>query len=356
MASDDQGEKTEQPTQRRREEARREGQVAYSAELTGSLLLLCGILLLWLFTDHFSGNLKGAMRLFLMNSYAPIEHVTLETVIRRLLSTILTVLGGFMSFIFCVALLVSAAQAGFGISLEAINVKWNKIDPLKGVQRVLSLQGLMKGVQQILKVGMVAGVAYWVVSGRTSEIASMSHLPLMGSVITTWNLAIQLLLAATIILLMLGIADYAFQKYRHEQQLMMSTSEVKDENRNEQGDPQVRGRRRQIQRELALKERMIREVPEATVVITNPTHLAIALKYDRNETPAPICMAKGKGHFAKRIVATAREHGIPVLERKPLAQVLFKTVNVGDEIPPVLYLAVSEILAYLFRLRSQNAA
>lgn len=356
MAADDQGEKTEQPTQRRRDEARREGQIAYSNELTGSLLLLVGIGLLWVFTDFVTQNLKGSMRLFLMNSYAIIEYVSVEVVIRRFVTALLSINGALMGITFVVALLVAGAQAGAVISLEAIQVKWEKLDPIKGVQRVLSLQGVMKGVQQGLKILMVGGVAYWVMYGRSAQIASLAFEDLGTSVAITWGMAIELLLAATIILVILGIGDYVFQKYRHEEQLKMSRSEIKDEHRSEEGDPQVRARRRQIQRELALKERMIQEVPEATVVITNPTHLAIALKYDRDETPAPICVAKGKGHFAKRIVATARENGIPVLERKPLAQALFKTVNVGDEIPPLLYIAVSEVLAYLFRLRAQNAA
>lgn len=356
MAADDQGEKTEQPTQRRRDEARREGQVAYSMELTGALLLLTGIATMWLFTEFISGNLKGIMRLFLFHSYAAIEYVSFEIVIRRIVSAIITLLGGFMAMTFIITLLGGVFQAGFIITFEAMEPKWNKLDPIKGLGKIFSLQGIVKGLQQILKVLFVAGAAYWVLADRTTTIASLSSVNLGTSVTFVWNTTLELLMAAAVILLILAVGDYVFQKYRHEEQLKMSRTEIKDEQRNEEGDPQVRARRRQIQRELTMKERMIQDVPEATVVITNPTHLAIALKYERDETPAPVCVAKGRGHFARRIVAKAKENGIPVLQRKPLAHALFQTVNVGDEIPPLLYVAVSEILAYLFRLRAQDAA
>ena len=355
--ADESGDKTESPTQRRRDEARRKGQVAYSQELTGSLLLLSGVLSIWLFGEYIAGNLSNAMKIFIENSYVTIERVSLQYVLKELVRYAVTIVGAFMAFSFVVALFANIAQVGFVISAEALEFNWEKLDPVSCLQKkVLSPAGLIRGLQQVLKISAIAAIAAWILWGRGEQFSNFQMMPLAESVGVTWGIAVQLLLATTTILLILAVGDFMFQKYRHEEQLKMSRQELKDEHKNEEGDPHVRARRRQLQRELAMKERMIQEIPKATVVITNPTHLAIALRYVPGEMSAPIVLAKGKGFQAKRIVKAARDHNVIVLERKPLAQALFKMVNIGDEIPPQLYYAVGEILAYLYLLKEQKAA
>ncbi len=351
MASEDDGQKTEAPSQRKRDEARRQGQVAYSPELTGTMLLMAAVITMWLYGADFTTQLREAMEQYIGNSHALIVHVGAFDALQDAVKRGLGIAGGFMATMFGIALLVNFAQVGFYFSTEAIEFKWEKLDPIGGMQKLFSVMGLMKGLQQVLKTTAVGAISCWLLWGREALVASLTDAPLLWSAKQTWAMALQLLLATTAMLMVLGAADYVYQWYRVENELKMSKQEMKDEHRNEEGDPHVRARRRQIQRELAQKRKMIRDVPKATVVITNPDHYAIALRYVRGENSAPVCLAKGTNHFALKIIAEAKKHGVTVIERKPLARALYKMVNVGDEIPNMLYIAVSEVLAYLYRLK-----
>lgn len=356
MASEDDGQKSEQPTQRKRDEARRQGQVAYSQELTGTMLLMAAVLLMWLYGEDFTSQLRSAMETYLANSHAMVhDYVGPMDVLKDAISRGLGVAGGFMAVMFAIALLVNFAQVGFLFSTEALEFKWEKLDPISGFMKIVSVMGIVKGLQQVLKTAAVGCIAMWLLWGREHSIAALTDAPLLYSAKQVWHIALQLLIAVTAMLMLLAAGDYFYQWYRMENELKMTKQEVKDEHRNEEGDPHVRARRRQIQRELAQKRKMIRDVPKATVVITNPDHFAIALRYERGENSAPICLAKGTDHFALKIIAEARKHGVAVVERKPLARALYKLVNVGDEIPHTLYVAVSEVLAYLHRLKHGNA-
>lgn len=351
MASEDDGQKTEQPTQRKRDEARRQGQVAYSPELTGTMLLMAAVIVMWLYGDDFSSQLRTAMEQYLGNSHALIMHVGLLDLLQDAIKRGVAIAGAFMVIMFGIALLVNFAQVGFFISTEALEFKWEKLDPISGFQKIISVMGLVKGLQQVAKTAAVAAIAVWLMWGKEQQIAALTDAPLFWSASQAWSMALKLLIATTAMLMVLGGADYFYQWFRLENELKMTKQEMKDEQRNEEGDPHVRARRRQIQRELAQKRKMIRDVPKATVVITNPDHYAIALRYVRGENSAPICLAKGTNYFALKIIEEARKHGVSVVERKPLARALYKMVNVGDEIPHQLYIAVSEVLAYLHRLK-----
>lgn len=349
MADEDDSQKTEEPTQRRRDEARKQGQIAQSADLTGSLQLLAALIAIWLNGGVMLQQLRTATSVYIGGSYGAIERVGGLVMVQDAVARGLAVVGGFIACMFVIAALVSVAQVGIYFSPEALEFKFDRLNPISGFGKIVSLQGAVKGLQQCLKIVVVGVITSWLLWGREGFIASFAGSPLPWVASTSWDIAMKMLFATTLFLVGLGGADYFFQLYRTENQLKMSKQELKDEHKNEEGDPLVRSRRRQLQRELAMKRKMMDELPKATVVITNPTHFAIALRYDSKDTPAPTCIAKGQDRFALQIIEEARRLKIPVMERKPLARALFKTVNVGDEIPSTLYLAVSEVLAHVWR-------
>ncbi len=350
MAESDQ-DKTEEPTAKRRQDSRREGQVAYSSDLAGSVLMLIGALALWMGGGFVGQQLKAALRHYFTNTIYVLDASSASLFLNGVLFRVLQ-LGGVLIVVFFVASLgVGVAQAGVFFSFEALAFKGNKLNPISGMQKIFSSQGVMKAVFQILKVAAVAAVLFFVLSGDTNRILAMGQSTLAESVQETWDIAIKVFLIVAIVLAALGVGDFVFQKYKFEESLKMTKQEVKDEQKQSEGDPQVKGKLRAIQRELATRQRMMEDVPEATVVITNPTHIAVALKYDKVTAPTPIVLAKGQGFVAKRIAEIARDHSIPVVERKPVARALFSEIEVGDEIPVALYYAVSEVLAYVYRMR-----
>jgi flagellar biosynthetic protein FlhB len=241
---------------------------------------------------------------------------------------------------------------GFHVAPELLVPRWNRMSPAAGWSRMVSGASAMRGLMSLLKVAAVSVIAFWVLKGRANQIALLGAGSLSNALAQSWDIALRLALAIAAALVLVGLADYTFQRLRHEQSLMMSRQEVKEELRREEGDPHTRARIRRLAREVARK-RMMDDVPRSTVVITNPTHLAIALRYDRGSMSAPRVVAKGAGAVAQRIVALARQHAVPVVERKPVAQALYKAVKIGQDIPAVLYYAVAEVLAYVYRLRAR---
>jgi flagellar biosynthetic protein FlhB len=353
--SEDGFDKTELPTQRRREEARSQGQFAYSHELINGLLLMAGTLGLWWCGAGLASGLSQEIQSHLRTPRMELAVSDVPSVIMGLFTRGLQLTGGIIGGVFAVSVVANLAQAGLHINTESLGPKWEKINPAMNWNRVISTEGLMKGAQSILKVAMVAFAAWWVLSDRASQIVVLNEGVLSSSVTTAWGIAIELLIGAASVLVLIGACDYGWQWYRNEQALRMSREELKRERKDDEGDPNVQARRRQLARELASQGRMLEEVPKATLVITNPTHLAIALRYERGVTGAPVVIAKGRDQFALQIAARARRHGIPVVERKPVARALYKMVKVGQEIPQALYVAVSEVLGYVYRLRGMGA-
>ena len=343
--------RTEAPTQRRREDARRHGQVVVSSELTAAMMLLGGVGSLWLGGEGVATGMITCMRQYLVG-IGRVEP-TLENMQRLTVGVLVTcvgMMGTWLAGLFVLAFGVVTAQVGWFIAPDLLLPNWSRLSPGTGWSRILSASAALRGVAAVLKVSVVAVLAWWVLRGRMQQLAMLAEANLGGIIVQGWRLSLRLALVIAAGLVLIGLADYAVQRWRHERSLMMSREEVKEEMRREEGDPLVRARIRRLIRETARK-RMMGDVPRATVVITNPTHLAIAILYERGKTAAPKVLAKGAGFVAKRIVELARSHAIPVVERKPVAQVLFKTVEVGQEIPLALYYAVAEVLAYVYRLR-----
>lgn len=252
-----------------------------------------------------------------------------------------------------VALAVNLLQVGFLASTTAITPDLARLSPLKGLQRIFSLQGLVRLVVNLLKLAGIAGLTSWVIYGEMPALAGLVLFdPLeigQYGVESTLGLAWKLCGA----LFVLALLDYGFQKWKFERDIRMTRQEVRDELKEMEGNPQMRQRRRQIQRELA-NQRMSAKVPEADVVVTNPTELAIAIKYEPHEMAAPVVVAKGAGFLAARIRDIARENEVPLVENKPLAQALYRTVEIGQPVPIDLYEAVAEVLAYVYQLKGRT--
>lgn len=353
--ADDQGlDRSELPTQRRRDEARAMGQFAYSHELINGLLLLGGSIgLSWI-----GATLAQGLNNDFHSQFARLaKDITVDGVYSQLTMIFgqgFQLTGWFLASLFVIGLAANLAQAGFHINSDSLGPKWERINPAENWNRIFSWEGAMRGGISLAKVAILAVVAWWVLNGRGPQISSLAEGLLGRSVASAWGLSIEMLIDISAVLLVMGGADYGLQWYRHEMRLRMTREELKQERKDEDGDPHVIAKRRQRAREIATQRRMLLDVPKAAVVITNPTHLAIALRYERGVDPAPVVIAKGRDQFAFQIAAKARRHGIPVIERKPVAQALFKTVKVGQEIPQALFVAVSEVLAYIYRLRGNN--
>jgi flagellar biosynthetic protein FlhB len=244
---------------------------------------------------------------------------------------------------------------GFFFTTEALAPKLAKLNPLEGMRRIVSLRGAVELVKSLTKVLFVGGIAYLVVRREVQGMAGLMLLPVPAIFGFTVQTAFRVILYVGIGLALLAAADYLYQRWQYERSLRMTKQEIKDENRQAEGDPKIKARIRALQREMARK-RMMQAVPQADVVITNPTHLAVALKFDVATMQAPKVVAKGAGHMAARIRDVARESGVPLVEQKPLAQALYKSVPLEGAIPAELYRAVAEILAYVYRLKGVRPA
>lgn len=351
MAEEQFGERTEPATQRRKDEARREGRVARSVELTSAITLLAALAALAGFGPALLENLLGLVRGLILESSKPAATSGEIYGLFRVLSVRVGLL--LLPLLLCVAAVgVSAnlAQVGFLFTTKTLMPRWQLLDPIQGLRRLWSIRGLVELGKALLKVLIIGGVAYGTVVADMAQL-----LPLAGTDGRTLLLAVgssTLRLGTRVGLALLGLAvlDYAYQRWEWERSLRMTRREVEEEQKEMEGDPRLKSRIRALQRERA-RRRMILDVKKADVVITNPIHVAVALQYDRGRMAAPIVLAKGLRKIAERIKQEARDHRIPIIEDPPLARVLHKTATIGKPIPADLYRAVAQVLAHVWRLR-----
>ncbi len=350
MAGDDGQEKTEAATPRRRDEARREGRVPKSTELSAATLLLAGTSVLALAGG--TALARHAVRLVRQGTdwmspvplSAGVAIATLEQVGR---STLLA-LAPFLAGVFLLTLFVNAVQARGVISAEPLMPKAEHINPVAGFKRLFSVEALFNLLKAVLKL-LVIGLVAWLVLRRAwPEILSATGAAVPGVLGVTRLLAVRMALYVGLVFLLVAALDYGFQVWQYEKNLRMSRQEVIQEHRETEGDPAVKGRIRQLQRAMARK-RMLANVATADVVVTNPTHIAVALKYDPLVAPAPLVLAMGERLLAQRIKEIAYRAGVPVVENKPLARALLAGAKVGQPIPPALYVAVAEVIAFILR-------
>ncbi len=352
----DSGEKTEQPTPKRREDSRRKGSVARSAEVNSAVILLFALLFLQVGGSAMATRLSDMARTLLSRAGSiQITSDNLQGYAASGMSLILWTLAPLSIGIMIIGVAASAAQVGFHFSGEVLRPKVTRMNPLSGLKRImLSKQSVVELLKNLMKVAVIGAVAYKAVRGILDDsimLVDGDPASILGFLSRS---AISLGLNVGGAFLAIAALDYGFQRYEHEQQLRMTKQEVKEESKMQEGDPQIKGRIRGIQRQIAYK-RMMHDVPKADVVVTNPTHVAVALKYDAGKMHAPKVVAKGAELIAKRIREIAREHGVPIVEDRMLARTLYKSVEVGQEIPEKLFHAVAQLLAYIFRVKSMNA-
>ncbi len=352
MASDEGGDKTEQPTPRRREEAREEGQIARSADLTAAVSLLAGVLLIKHLGPHMMETVLAMTR-----GLGETPAVTAEGLLpwmKAVGQAAARIVGPFLLLLLVVTVVGTAAQSGLLLTWKKLALKPERINPVAGFKKMFSSESLTRLLLGVFKVTLLGAIAYYSIRGRIGEVIAGGGSEPGGIYALAGGLILDLALRMGLVLLLLGLVDYLFQRWQHERQLRMTKQEVRDELKRMEGDPLLKQRRRQIQTRLAM-QRINSEVPKADVVVTNPTEYAVALRYDEAAMTAPRVVAKGKDLLAERIRLVARQHGVPVVERPPLARALYAGVEVGHEIPPAFYRAVAELLAYVYRL-SQKAA
>ncbi|MEW5874070.1 MAG: flagellar biosynthesis protein FlhB [Candidatus Zixiibacteriota bacterium] len=356
MADDSIQEKTESATPHRREEARKKGQVARSAEMNSFAVLFLGTLFLLFAAPSMGRDLAGLMREFLGQvGSAPSATAEYVSILTRLGIRVLILLAPLFLMVMAVAVMVNGAQVGFRFAPEALQPKFDRFNIPQGFKRVFSRRSLVELIRDVIKLTIIGTVAWFAVRAEMDGFISLSESDTAAILtFTAWTIfrvGIKIIIA----LLALSLADFAFQKWDFERSIRMTRHEIKEEFRQQEGSPQMRSRIRQVQRELA-RMRMAREVPKADVVITNPTTLACALKYDPETMGAPTLVAKGARLLAEKIKEIAREANVPIVENKPLARALYASVEVGSPIPADLYKAAAEVLAYVYRLRGQVAA
>ncbi|WP_339781221.1 flagellar biosynthesis protein FlhB [uncultured Marinobacter sp.] len=349
--NDNSQEKTEEATPRRLEKAREDGQTARSKELATMAVLIAGAGGLLIFGTQLSASMEAIMRdAFTLERSAIFD--TQHMSIQLLASTkeAAWALAPILLLLLIAAVAGSIGIGGLLFSGKAIAPKPNRMDPMKGLGRMFSMRSLIELVKAIAKVGLVMAVAILILSIRTEDllaIAEESAVPAMEHVLWTLGWSFFVLACATIVIAMI---DVPFQIFDHQKKLRMTKQEVKDEYKDTEGKPEVKGKIRQLQREMA-QRRMMQDVPTADVVITNPTHYAVALKYDSDSMGAPMVVAKGNDETAFKIMEIAREYKVEILRTPPLARAVYHNSDIGDEIPDGLYMAIAQVLAYVFQLR-----
>ena len=351
------GEKTEEATTKKLGDARKEGQVARSTELnTGVSLVVIFLSLKYLVGYLSDGFLEGFLKYYgMIASVAgePFQGAMAHTITKDVLIKIMALFLPMGVISMVTMFVVVVWQVKWKISGKPLEPKFSKFSPAQGLKRMFSKDKIMELIKSLLKIGVIA---YMVYSQLSSKIGVLKHLytvSLFEAVSLIGNLVIDLGLNISMLFLGIGCFDYFYQKWKFKKDLRMTKQEVRDEYKQTEGDPQIKGRIRQKMREVS-NQRMMKRLPEADVVITNPTHLAVAIKYDKASSGAPIVIAKGADHLAKRIREVAKENKIEIVENKPLARMLYFNVDLEQEIPQDLYQAVAEVLAYVYKLKNQS--
>jgi len=348
-------EKTEEATPKRREDAREKGQVARSTELSSVAILATGLLALSALGSYLYDRLGIIMVNVLTNGvHAELDAINILGYMMGWGSDYAKTVAPIGLFLLVAALGVNYVQVGVLFTGKPIMPKANRLSPLSGVKRIFSRRGLVELAKGLFKIGAVSYLTYLTIEEETDQLVAFMDMGINQILSISSEMILTLAFRITLLLLIMAILDYAFQRFDYEKNLRMTRQEVKEELKQQEGDPLIRQRVRSLQREMS-KRQMMDDIASADVVVTNPTHIAVALRYDTETMPAPKVLAKGQRLIAQRIKDLAREAGVPLIENKPLARALFKAVRVGDEIPEELFKAVAQVLAFVFQLKRKRA-
>ena len=349
------GEKTEPATDKKLKEAREEGKVAKSQELTFSFSLIVLFLVLKFFVSYLGEKMIGLIKTIYsgmaefvdINNVGLTSHAVSAYFVNIIIQFFLIVLPFFI-FGVIITILINIVQVGWKVSTKMLQPKFDKLNPINGFKRIFSSQSVFELVKSIVKIGLIALIAYFSIKGHANDLFILYEIPLNQAIALVGTIIIDTGLRISLVYLIVGVADFAYQKHKFNEDMKMTKQEVMDEYKNTEGDPQIKGRQRARMRE-ASQRRMMQDVPKADVVITNPTHIAVALKYDAEVSKAPVVLAKGEELIAKKIKDVAKENNISIVENKPLARMLYSNVDIGEEIPAELYQSVAEVLAAVYQ-------
>jgi len=349
------GEKTEPATQKKLDDARKEGKVAKSKDLTEGIALVVLFLTLKIFISYVGERMIGIFDWTLgrMSEFVAVNQAELSTkavtdMINNAVIEMFLIVWPFFLFGFAITFLVTVYQVGWKVSLKTMEPKLSKFNPINGFKRIFSKDSLFELVKSIAKIGIIIYIVYTNLQEEANNLFILYEITLNQAVALVGQIILDVGLEISIVFVVVGLADLFYQKWKFADEMKMTKQEVKDEYKNTEGDPQIKGRIRQKMRE-ASQRRMMQDVPKADVVITNPTHFAVALKYDAEVSRAPIVVAKGEDFLAQKIKEIAKENKVPLVENKPLARMLYHNVDIGAEIPPELYQAVAEVLAMVYQ-------
>jgi flagellar biosynthesis protein FlhB len=348
--------KTEEPTAKKLSDARNEGQVAKSNELTSA----SGLAVLFISLKLFSGYIGSQFIETYKKGFFNIDKYTGEefsiAIISALLRDALLDILLICLPIFVIAVIVSFVvvlfQVKWKISLKTMTPKFSKINPISGFKKIFSKDKIVEIIIEVLKIIVISYIAYATLKDEWEMLFQLYDMKLEQAILLVGNLVINLGLEISLIFLVIGVGDLIYQKFKFKKDMRMSKQEVKDEFKNSEGDPQIKGKIKQRMRESSMR-RMMQNLPKADVVITNPTHLAAAIQYDKESSSAPVLLAKGADHLAEKIKEIARENQIEIVENKPLARMLYYNVEIGEEIPSELYQMTAEVLAYVYGLKNK---
>lgn len=351
------GDKTEKATPKKLDDARKEGRVARSSDLINGFMLLLmffvlklfGGIMANLFLDSFVKYYNKAsdisMEVFDVRQAVNLSN---EIVLDIVIASLPVLIGSFV-----VALVGNIVQVGWKVTGKPLKPKLDRLNPIGGLKRMFSQEKVVELIKSILKVLAIALVAYNEVKDRWKFILNLYDFEFMQAVLNIFDIVLDVGIKISLIFVIIGLADFGYQKWKHLHDLRMSKQEVKDEMKQSEGDPQIKGQIRQKMREGA-RRRMMQDLPKADVVITNPTHFAVAVKYDKETAEAPYVLAKGADYVAANIKEIAKQNNIEIVENKPLARMLYYNVEIGDQIPPELYQMVAEVLAYVYSVKNKE--
>lgn len=350
MADDSDEDRTEPASGRRIEQAREDGNVPQSRDLGAFLVLLCGVVTLWMLSDWLVLRAEKLMRQGLtLDRKSAFDPRAMLDMLYELSADALMAMAPFYAVILIASVVGPLAMGGLNFTTKSFTPDLMRLNPLTGIGRIFSMHGVHELLKSLLKTALIGGVCYWVLLRQHEQVLGLSAQALEPAMASYGDLVLQSALLLVASLALVAAIDVPFQLWQYYSKLRMTKEELKQEYKEQEGDPMLKGRIRQMQRQMA-QRRMMSEVPQANVVVTNPTRYAVALRYREGQDDAPVLVAKGINFVAQSIRELATEHGIPIVEAPPLARALYKHVDLEQRVPPTLFVAVAEVLAYVFRL------
>lgn len=352
----DSGDKTEEPTQHRIDEFRKKGQVASSKELSSILILSACLLTIGLSVIFIYEEVATYMEwLYLQDFSKAFEEKIMQKILTKAVATMLFCAAPIFLVSFLIGIISNVAQVGLLFAPEVLEIKFNKINPVNGFKRLFSMKSIFEAIKGIFKFSVILSITFYVLKDKILSFAGFLQTSPQSGFIYGKDLILEAGFLIILGLFIISIADFAFEKFQYQQKLKQTKKQIKEETKEKEGNPEIKQRIRSIQREMATK-RMMEQVPKADVIVTNPTHISIAIKYDAKTMIAPEVIGKGADNMAFRIREIAKENDIPMVENVKLARALYKTVKVGQGVPRDLYKAVAEVLAFVYKMKRRKKA